>query len=63
MKKIKVNLPSKDLVKQYEIMRRQGTQKKSELQMGIEPMTFHTLDALTTEPQELVWRARSYIGL
>ena len=24
-------------------MRRQGTQKKSELQMGIEPMTFHTL--------------------
>ena len=41
-------------------MRRQGTQKKSELQMGIEPMTFCTLvGRSTTEPQELIWRARS----
>ena len=31
------------LNKQYEIMRRQETQKKSELQMRIEPMTIHTL--------------------
>ena len=31
------------MFKQYEIMRRLGTQKKSVLQMRIEPMTFHTL--------------------
>ena len=41
-------------------MRRQRTQKKSELQMGIEPMTFRTLvGCSTTEPRELIWRARS----
>ena len=41
-------------------MQRQRTQKKSELQMGIEPMTFRTLvGRSTTEPRELIWRARS----
>ena len=36
-------------------MWRQRTQKKSELQMGIEPMTFRTLvGRSTTEPQELM---------
>ena len=40
-------------------MRRQRTQKKSELQMGIEPMTFRTLVGhSTTEPRELIWQAR-----
>ena len=35
-------------------MWRQGTQ------MGIEPMTFRTLDGRsTTEPRELIWRTRS----
>ena len=32
--------------------------KKSELQMGIEPMTFRTqVGCCTTEPRELIWQA------
>ena len=36
-------------------MRKQRTWKKTELHMGIEPMTF---ECLTTEPWELIWQAR-----
>ena len=44
----------------YKYKRRQRTQKKFELQMGIEAMTFRTLvQRSTTEPRELIWRARS----
>ena len=41
-------------------MRSQGTQTKSELQMGIELMFFSTLiGRSTTEPREVIWQARS----
>ena len=42
-------------------MRRQRTQKKSKLQMGIEPMTFRTLvGRSTTEPWELILELRFF---
>ena len=41
-------------------MWKQGTQKNSELQMGIEAMTFRTLFRRSnTEPREVIWRTRS----